>query len=159
MVIEKAAPAPRSCRKSTTPHSFAQAKIQAAHQPVSVIRTMLTRFGSDPEGHAAVAEFELCCGGLSGRGYLRPDGSVVLPPLMLPAMTKNAVTALLAEALHLHGLGPRAVVELLLELAPADRVLDRLNAYRRVTPDLLQVLGGDRFAPRLSAVPDGRRMA
>ena len=100
MMIEKVRPpAPRSCRKSTIPHSFTHAREQAAHQPVSVVRTMLTRFGSDPEGHAAVAEFELCCGGLGGRAYLRPDGSMVLPDLMLPAMTPRAVTALIAAAL------------------------------------------------------------
>ena len=99
MVQKMTPPAPRSCRKSTVPHSFAQAREHAAHQRVSVVRTMLTRFGSDPEGHAAVAEFELCCGGLSGRGYLRPDGRMVLPHLMLPAMTRHAVTALIAAAL------------------------------------------------------------
>ena len=62
-------------------------------------------------------------------------------------------------AVHLHALGPRAIAELLLELAPADRVLDRLDAYRRVTPDLLRAIGGDHFACRLSPIPDNRRAA
>ena len=64
-----------------------------------------------------------------------------------------------AGALHLHALGPRAVTELLLELAPPDRVLDRLDAYRRISPALLRALGGDRFPPRLSPLPDDRRAA
>ena len=62
-------------------------------------------------------------------------------------------------ALHLHACGPRAMAELLAEVA--DRigglpcVLDRLAEYeRRLTPEALRAVGGDRFAPRqLCVVP------
>ncbi len=74
-------------------------------------------------------------------------------------MTPAIRSRLEAGALYLHGLGPRAVTELLLELAPPDRVLTRLDAYRRLTPALLRAAAGDRFAPRLSPVPDDRRAA
>ena len=48
---------------------------------------------------------------------------------------------------HLHQLGPRAVGELLREVAK-DEDLDRtLEAYERLTADLLKALGGDRFPP------------
>lgn len=62
-------------------------------------------------------------------------------------------------AIHLHRLGARAIAELLLELADADAVLARLDRYRRFSPDLLRTVGGDRFAPRLSAAPDDRQRA
>lgn len=64
-----------------------------------------------------------------------------------------------AGAQHLHDLGPRALAELLLELAPSDQVLDRLNHYRRISPALLRAMAGNRFPPRLSTVPDDRRRA
>lgn len=64
-----------------------------------------------------------------------------------------------AGAQHVHDLGPRALAELLLELAPADQVLDRLNRYRRFSPALLRAIGANRFPPRLYAVPDDRRRA
>lgn len=62
-------------------------------------------------------------------------------------------------AAHLHQLGARATLELLLELAPADQVLASLDRYRRVSPALLRAVGADRFAPRLYAAPDDRRRA
>lgn len=53
---------------------------------------------------------------------------------------------------HLHTLGPRAVTELLVELAQsredAARILDHLARYRRLTPAMFRAAGGDRFAPR-----------
>jgi hypothetical protein len=60
---------------------------------------------------------------------------------------------------HLCRLGPRATAEFLGEVA--DRVggmpciLDRLREYeRRLSPDLLRRVGGDRFPPRsLHLVP------
>ncbi len=64
-----------------------------------------------------------------------------------------------AGAQHLHDLGPRALAELLLELAPADQVLDRLNCYRRISPMLLRALGGDTFSRQLVVVPDDRSAA
>jgi hypothetical protein len=64
---------------------------------------------------------------------------------------------------HLHNLGPRATAEFLAEVAGAiggmPAILGRLNEYqRRLTPEMLQATGGDRFPPRpLQAVPGGRR--
>ncbi len=74
-------------------------------------------------------------------------------------MTPAIRSRIEAGALHLHALGPRAVAELLLELAPPEQVLDRLDRYRRISPGLLRAIGGDRFPPRLSPVPDDRRAA
>lgn len=53
---------------------------------------------------------------------------------------------------HLHGLGPRAIHELLTEVATAHGleadVLDRLERYGRLAPDTVADVGGDRFPPR-----------
>ncbi len=48
---------------------------------------------------------------------------------------------------HLHLLGPRAVGELLREVAEDDDLDRALEAYGRLTPDLLKALGGDQFPP------------
>ena len=48
---------------------------------------------------------------------------------------------------HLHLLGPRAVGELLQEVAEDDDLDRALEAYGRLTPDLLKALGGDPFPP------------
>lgn len=53
---------------------------------------------------------------------------------------------------HLHGLGPRAVAELLTEFAAAHDaeadLLDRLERYARLDPATSGAFGGDRFPPR-----------
>ena len=58
---------------------------------------------------------------------------------------------------HLHKLGPRALAELLLDIVgpvgEIELLLNSLERYRQVTPELLQAVGGDRFPPRLSLVP------
>ena len=48
---------------------------------------------------------------------------------------------------HLHRLGPRAVEELIREVAAGKDVDTALAAYQRLTPGLLKALGGDRFPP------------
>ena len=50
---------------------------------------------------------------------------------------------------HLHLLGPRAVGELLHEVAEDDDLDRALEAYGRLTPYLLKALGGDQFPPAL----------
>jgi len=53
-----------------------------------------------------------------------------------------------AEAEHLHGLGSRALAELLAEMAPvvgADRLRATLAGYVRLSPDHLRVTGGHHF--------------
>ncbi len=48
---------------------------------------------------------------------------------------------------HVHRLGPRAVEELAVEVANGED-LDRARAaYQRLTPELLETTGGDRFPP------------
>jgi hypothetical protein len=59
---------------------------------------------------------------------------------------------------HLHRLGPRATAELLTEVAyrigGLPCIVDLLGEYQhRVTPEMLRAVGGDRFPPRLTAVP------
>ena len=61
-------------------------------------------------------------------------------------------------AAHLHGLGPRAVAELLAEVARCigtPCILDRLQEYeRRLTPAMMTAAGADRLPPRpVRAVP------
>ena len=46
---------------------------------------------------------------------------------------------------HLHQLGPRAIPELLHEISEVEDLDRALDAYQRLTPDLLKALGGDRF--------------
>jgi hypothetical protein len=66
---------------------------------------------------------------------------------------RTAELRLQRGAEHLHRLGPRAVAELLAEIAhrtgSMDDVLELLAQYRaRLTPELLHQVGGDRFPPR-----------
>ena len=52
---------------------------------------------------------------------------------------------------HLHRLGPRAVAEFLIEIArgtgQSSFIMDRLQAYARLDPEILRAVGGDRFPP------------
>ncbi len=48
---------------------------------------------------------------------------------------------------HLHSLGPRAVGELLYEVAEGGDLDRALDAYERLTPSLLKAMGADRFPP------------
>ena len=48
---------------------------------------------------------------------------------------------------HVYRLGPRAVGELLDEVAQGENLDRALEAYQRLTPELLAALGGDRFPP------------
>ena len=68
---------------------------------------------------------------------LRPIGQV--------AMVADLKFRQLVE--HLHRLGPRAVAELLCEVAKGEDLDRALEPYQRLTPDLLKALGGDRFPP------------
>lgn len=73
----------------------------------------------------------------------------------------DALAQLRAErdALAVHRLGPRVMLELLAEIARdngiEDGVRERLAAYAaRLTPEMLAVTGGDRLVPRpLRLVP------
>ena len=49
---------------------------------------------------------------------------------------------------HLYRLGPRAIGELLREVADDENLGTALAAYQRLTPDVLKALGGDRYPPR-----------
>ncbi len=59
---------------------------------------------------------------------------------------------------HLHGLGPRATAELLLEIVTpvneVDFLLGKLEQYRGVSAEVLRALGGDRFPRRIFRVED-----
>ena len=46
---------------------------------------------------------------------------------------------------HVHRLGPRAVEELTVEIAGGEDLDRALEAYQRLTPELLEATGGDRF--------------
>ncbi len=55
---------------------------------------------------------------------------------------------------HVYSLGVRAVGELLDEVAQGENLDRALEAYARLTPELLAALGGDRFPPSpVHAVP------
>ena len=48
---------------------------------------------------------------------------------------------------HVHELGPRAVEELVVEVANGEDLDRALAAYQRLTPGLLEATSGDRFPP------------
>ncbi len=48
---------------------------------------------------------------------------------------------------HVHQLGPRAVGELLYEVAEGEDLDRALDAYERLTPSLLEAVGAHRFPP------------
>lgn len=58
---------------------------------------------------------------------------------------------------HLCRLGPRATAELLAELGARhgirDEIARSLEAYRRLSPEMLHLAGADRFPPCLVEVP------
>ena len=55
---------------------------------------------------------------------------------------------------HVHQLGPRAVGELLYEVAEGGDLDRALDAYERLTPSLLKAMGAYRFPPSpLHAIP------
>ena len=70
---------------------------------------------------------------------LRPVGHVVLG--VVAALKRQR------QIEHVYRLGLRAVSELLREVADDDDLDRALEAYGRLTPDLLKALSGDRFAP------------
>jgi hypothetical protein len=57
---------------------------------------------------------------------------------------------------HLHRLGARATTEAFLEVAEligdSSALLEILERYRRLNPDMIRVAGGDRFPTRLRQV-------
>ncbi|MBP2311905.1 hypothetical protein [Azospirillum soli] len=72
--------------------------------------------------------------------------------MSLCALPQSDQIRLQRIAEHLSTLGPRAVCEALAEaLAYGD--LDRLEAYRILSPGMLAVTGGDAFPPRAMVVP------
>ena len=68
-----------------------------------------------------------------------------------------------AGMLHLHSLGPRAVSEFTIGLfepvGELELLLRELDRWRRITPAMVRMAGGDRFPRRLLVVPTGRRSA
>ncbi len=70
---------------------------------------------------------------------LRPVGHVVLG--VVAALKRQR------QIEHVYRLGPRAVGELLHEVAEGEDLDRALAAYSRLTPDLLRAVGGDRFPP------------
>jgi hypothetical protein len=75
----------------------------------------------------------------------RSGGGELLPHRDYPS--RAAVERLVA---HLHDLGARPLAEFLAELAAehgiAEEITAKLDAWRRVHPDLVHAVGGDRFA-------------
>jgi hypothetical protein len=53
---------------------------------------------------------------------------------------------------HLHRLGPRPTFELLKEVARGADVVERLERYARLDPDLVEALGADRMVRRCTLV-------
>jgi hypothetical protein len=79
---------------------------------------------------------------------------------MVPSETLNQL-AFERRVRHLWRLGPRAMAELLSEMATisARRTwLDgRLQAYGRIEPDILDAANAREFAPRMFSLDGGRR--
>jgi hypothetical protein len=46
-------------------------------------------------------------------------------------------------AAHLHQLGPRSTFELLAEAVQGEPLLERLEVYARLDPEIVHALGGD----------------
>lgn len=75
------------------------------------------------------------------------------------ARTQRERVALQRGARHLRSLGDRALFHFLDELAGrtgnVHAILDALNAYQRITPEQVRIVGGDQFPrPPLDLVPD-----
>ena len=69
------------------------------------------------------------------------------PPRPVGPIAADAVAGLRRQHQieHVHRLGPRAVGELLHEVDAGADLDSALDAYERLTPDLLKAVGGDRF--------------
>jgi hypothetical protein len=74
-------------------------------------------------------------------------------------MSPDQICRLRIGSVHLHSLGARAVGEFLAELGRKydieDEVLDQLEEWNRLTPELLRAAGGDRWP--LPVLAGGRR--
>ncbi len=92
----------------------------------------------------------------------RLDRATVTAATVMPAAQRNDAPAHhLGEPVagprfqriieRVHALGPRPLAELLAEIATATgqhvRVVDLVEEYAQLDPDLLRFLGGDSFAP------------
>ena len=93
---------------------------------------------------SAPADFDATANPIISRHWfgidpLRPVGHVVLG--VVAALKRQR------QIEHVYRLGVRAVSELLREVADDDDLDRALEAYGRLTPDLLKALSGDRFAP------------
>lgn len=77
-------------------------------------------------------------------------------PVAGPSLARQDVRDLLAAlriergAAHLHRLGPRAVAECLIEVGGGDMaaLLECLGRFQQLDPDMLRLVGGDRFPRR-----------
>lgn len=61
--------------------------------------------------------------------------------------TPDATAPQAHAARHLHRLGPRPVLEAMLEVEAGRSVADVLARYSRLDPCIVRALGGDDFAP------------
>ena len=80
--------------------------------------------------------------------HSKSRGRVLAATGTRPMSPKNSRQRMQCLAQHLHNLGPRALLEFLLELPDRDTVMSRLRDYARVNPDVLRALGGHRFPPK-----------
>ncbi|HWX50540.1 MAG TPA: hypothetical protein VNZ61_21040 [Roseomonas sp.] len=62
---------------------------------------------------------------------------------------------------HAWRLGPRTLAELLAEIGTRhgihDEILRALDAYQRLSPEMIRAVGGDRFPPSIFEVADAHR--
>ena len=89
--------------------------------------------GLDPAAHPIIARH------FFGVEPLHPIGETVAE---VPAGLRRQ-----RQIEHVYQLGVRAIGELLREVADSENLDRALEAYARLTPELLKALGGDRFPP------------
>jgi hypothetical protein len=84
-----------------------------------------------------------------------PPWVYIPPPTPEPRRTVPDARLRRLAAL-IHNLGPRALWELLRELVAGRDLVERLERYAAIDPDILEALGGARFPELLRAVPSDR---
>jgi hypothetical protein len=95
--------------------------------------------------------------GAAQRNFGNENSLLNTPKQVTPQFLPCDALRLERGAAHLVRLGPRAVAELLSQIGATHNctsdILDVLDTFRSLTPQMLRCTGGDRFPVRLQVVP------
>ncbi len=113
-------------------YTISSARVQRARRYLTPSKSSSVSSGFDATTHPIIARHWF------GIEPFRPIGQTV---------TAATTFRRQRQIEHVYRLGLRAVGELLFEVAEGEDLDRALEAYQRLTPDLLKAVGGDHFPP------------